>query len=57
MGWIVGVGREFLARVIGIEAVGLDGPRKKWWSRWLGMEPRVAIILERANRREINDGN
>ena len=53
----VGVGREFLARVIGIEAVGLDGPRKKWWSRWLGMEPRVAIILERANRREINDGN
>lgn len=36
----VGVGREFLARVVGIEAVGLDGPRKKWWSRWLGMEPR-----------------
>ena len=43
--------------------MGLDGLGKKWWSRWLGIEPGVAIILERANRRkeirrkEINDGN
>lgn len=50
-------GREFFAGVIGIEALGLDGPRKRWRSRWLGIEPGVAIFERVSRRKEINDGN